>query len=118
MIATRKLGKMVSLAAFFGLALYASVYFMAGHSDAFKFIEQRIRNSEAVKAQVGDIKSIRPSLFGTFDHKTVDSDEWVSMTLDVTGTERSIEVVVQAKKAYGSWTLDKVESSGQKIDAK
>lgn len=117
MTAPRKLIKIVGLAASFGLVLYASVYFMAGHSDAFKFIEQRIRSSEAIKAQVGDIKKIRPSLFGAFDHKTVDSDEWVSMTLDVTGTARSIEVDVKAKKANGKWTLDKVVSGGQPIEA-
>jgi hypothetical protein len=82
MISAKKISQIIALAAFFGVALYAVVYLMASHSAAFEFIEQKIKNSQAIKTQVGDIKEIRPSLLGSYDQKTVGSDEWVSMTIN------------------------------------
>ena len=92
MITVRKIGRAVILAVLFGVSLYAIVYFMASHSEAFGFAEQKIRSSPAIKAQVGDIKKVRPALLGPYDQKTVNSDEWVSMAIDVFGTVRSIEL--------------------------
>ncbi len=110
MISTKKIGQTIAIATLFGVALYAAVYFMASHSEAFEFIEQKIRNSQAIKTQVGDIKEIRPSLFGSYDQKTVGSDEWVSMTVHVTGVVRTIELDVKAKKTNGTWVLETAEN--------
>jgi hypothetical protein len=70
MINPRQLGKVLSLAAFFGVALYAVVYFMASHSEAFEFVEQRIKSSWEIKTQLGEIKEVRLSLFGSYDQKS------------------------------------------------
>ena len=116
MITARKVVQWVVLAAVFGVALYAIVYFMASRSEAFRFIEQQISNSQAIKTQVGEIKEIRPSLLGSYDHKTVGSDEWVSMTLDVAGATRTIELGVKAKKVNGTWTLENVSQGGRPVE--
>src|SRR5688572_8381722 len=98
MIAVRKIGRAVALATFFGAALYSVVYFMASHSEAFEFAEQKIKNSPAIKAQVGGIKEVRLALLGPYDQKTVNSDKWVSMAIDVSGTAMSIELDLKMKK--------------------
>lgn len=106
---TKKISRTIAVAAFFGLALYAMVYLMASRSDGFEFIEQKIRASEVVKEQVGDIKKVRPSLLGPYDQKTVGSDEWVSMNISVTGTTKEIELDVKAKKTNGVWVLEEAK---------
>lgn len=116
MITPKKIARGIALAAFFGAALYAIVYFMASHSDAFEFAEQKIRNSQAVKAQVGDIKKIRPALLGPYDQKTVNSDEWVSMTIDVSGVTKSIELDVKMKKTNGVWVVEDAQNKGSRFN--
>lgn len=115
MIDAKKVGRSIALAAFFGVALYAIVYFMASHSEGFDFVEQKIRNSPAVKAQVGEIRKVRPALLGPYDQKTVNSDEWVSMALDVSGSLKSIELDVKIKKANGVWSIESAKSNGQNV---
>jgi len=112
----KKLGRTIAIAAFFGIALYAIVYLMASNSDGFEFIEQKIRTSEVVKEQVGNIKKVRPSLLGPYDQKTVGSDEWVSMTICVTGTGKAIELDVKAKKTNGVWVLVTAENGDQSLN--
>lgn len=106
MITTKKFAQVFALAALFGTALYVVVYFMAGHSDAFEFIEQEIRSSRAIKSQVGEIIEVRPSVLGSYDQKTVGSDERVSMTIHVTGSVRAIELGVKASRTDGTWVLE------------
>ena len=113
MIEPKKIGRAIALAVLFGVVLYAIVYFMASHSEAFEFVEKKIRNSQAVKAQVGEIKEIRPALLGPYDQKTVNSDEWVSMVIDVSGTAKSIELDVRMKKTNGIWAVESAKRDGQ-----
>jgi hypothetical protein len=106
----------LSLAVIFGLALYIGVYFVATHSDGFEFIEERVRSSQAIRGQVGDIKEVRPSLLGSYDHKTVNADEWVSMTIDVIGSLKHIEIDVKAKKTNGAWKIESAQLGEQAVE--
>jgi len=115
MISAKKIGRTIAIATLFGVALYSAIYFIASHSEAFEFIEQKIKNSQAIKTQVGDIKEIRPSLFGFYDQKTVGSDEWVSMSVHVTGVVRAIELDVKAKKINGTWVLETAENQSGRV---
>ena len=114
MFDVKRVAKFLGLSLVLGTILYASVYFIAWHSDGFKFIEQRIKNSQEIKSQVGNIKQIRPSLLGPYHSKSIDSDEWVSITISVVGVERSIELEVKAMKVNDLWTLESVKH-GEKI---
>ena len=115
MIDAKRIGRTIAFAALFGAALYAIVYFMASHSEGFEFVEQKIRNSPAVKTQVGEIRKVRPALLGSYDQKTVNSEEWVSMTLDVSGSLKSIELDVKMKKKNGVWAIESAKSNGQNV---
>ena len=118
MTPTKKIGMLIVMLVLFGVALYSIVYFMASHSDAFKFVEQKVKNSEVIKAQVGLVKNVRPSLLGSFDQKTVGSDEWASMKVNVAGELRTMEIEVKAKKANNNWTLESVRSGERNFDLK
>ena len=113
MIEPKKIGRAIALAVLCGVVLYAIVYFMASHSEAFEFVEKKIRNSQAVKARVGEIKKIRPALLGPYDQKTVNSDEWVSMAINVSGAAKSIELDVRMKKTNGIWAVESAKRDGQ-----
>jgi hypothetical protein len=116
MIALKKVGRAAALAALFGAVLYSAVYFMASHSDAFEFAEQKIRNSNAVKALVGDIKKIRPALLGPFDQRSVNSDEWISMAIKVSGVTKSIEIGLKMKKTNGVWVIEDAINNGSSFN--
>jgi hypothetical protein len=112
----KKISRTIAMAAFFGATLYAIVYLLAINSDGFEFMEQKIRTSEVVKEQVGDIKKVRPSLLGPYDQKTVGSEEWVSMTIGVSGTAKAIELDVKAKKTNDVWVLVTVKKGDQSLN--
>lgn len=106
MITAKKFAQWIALAALFGAVLYAVVYFMAGRSEAFEFIEQQIRSSQAIKAQVGEIKEVRPSVLGSYDQKTVGSNERVSMTIQVIGAVKAIELDVKVSRTDDIWVME------------
>lgn len=109
------IGKIILLAALFGALLYAVVYFMASHSDGFEFAEKTIRNSHMIKLQVGEIKRVQPDAFGSYDEKTVGSDEWVTMDIKVEGTTKTIVLSVRAKKANGTWMIEQATTEGRPV---
>lgn len=116
MITAKKIGRAIALAILFGAALYAVVYWMASHSEAFEFAEQKIRSSSAVKTQVGEIERVHVALLGSYDQKTVNSEEWVSMVIDVDGITKSIELDVRMKKTNGVWAIEAAKSNGQNFN--
>ncbi len=112
----KKISRTIATAALFGAALYVIVYLLAINSDGFKFIEQKIMNSQLVKEQVGIIKKIRPSLLGPYDQKSVGEDEWVSMKITITGISKAIELDVKAKKTAGVWVLETATQGSQSLN--
>lgn len=70
----------------------------------------------AVKEQLGDIKSVRPAVLGPYAQKTVNSDEWVSMAIDVSGTGNHIELDVVMKKTNGAWTVERAKGNGRNFN--
>ena len=108
----RKAIKLILLGLLFGLLLYATVYFMASRGDAFKYVDQRIRSSAVIESKIGQIKRIRLDLFGSYEEKSVGSDEWATMSVEVTGTKTSMVLDVRVKKMNGNWAIEQVTSQG------
>lgn len=118
MISFKRIGRAVGLAAVFGAALYCVVYVMASRGEAFEFVELKIMNSEAVKMQAGEIKGVSLNLFGPYHQRTVGSDEWVSMAVDVTGSTKNLTLDVKVVKANGVWTFESATSGEKQVDVK
>ncbi len=97
------------LAVVFGSLLYGALYFKTGHSEAFKFAEQQIRASPEIQAKVGNIVEVRPSLLGPYDQQHVNSDEWVSMRVDVVGTSGRVGISVKVNRKNGVWTVESLK---------
>lgn len=103
-------------AACFGIALYGIVFFLAIRGDAFQFVQERILASREVGMRLGTISNTRLTPFGSYDEKTIDSDEWVAMSVDVVGEKRSAEIDVTARKERGVWRIERAMIEGQALN--
>lgn len=115
MMNAKRFVSMIALAGLFGALLYAIVYFMASQSEGFKFAEQKIRSSPAIRAHFGEIGKVRPVLLGPYDQKTVDSDQWMSVAIDVSGSLTSIQLAVRMRKTNGTWTIESAKNEGRNV---
>ena len=106
----KKVAKIVFFAVLFGVLLYAVVYFMASQGNAFEFVEQTIRHSHAIESQIGKIERVRLDPLGSYVEKSVGSDEWATMTVEVTGATKTIVLAIKAKKTNGAWTIEQAKN--------
>lgn len=111
----KKVSKWIVLAALFGAMLYVTVYFMASHGDAFIFAEQAIKNSQILQSQIGRIERVRLSPFGSYKEKYVDADKWVTMTVEVTGTVKTIILNMKMKKTSSGWMIEQALIDGNPL---
>lgn len=98
-----------------GFGLYITNYFIIASSEALQFAELKIRNSDELKAELGEVRRVRLSPIGPFRHKWVGSDEWVSMMVEVVGASKSTEIDVNVKKIKGTWYLESAKRNGQRL---
>jgi len=111
----RRLSRIVSLCLLSGAAIYFIVYWIGSRSDAFQLASGQITNSKELATELGAITSVRLSLFGPFDQRTVDDDQWVQLQAHVTGASRSAEVSVSMQKRAGVWTIQEASTQGRRI---
>jgi hypothetical protein len=91
-----------------GLVLYVVVYLMASHGDAFKYVDQRIRTSAMIESKFGYIKNVRLDPLGSYEKKSIGSDEWVTMKVEVAGAKTTVILDVRVRKTNGNWTIEQV----------
>jgi hypothetical protein len=111
----KKIGIGILIAVVFGALLYVAVYLMASHSDAFKLVEQTLRNSQALQSQVGHVERVRLVPFGSYDEKTAGDNGWATMTVEVTGTTKTATLDVKAKKTSGTWAIEQASLDGKPL---
>ncbi len=111
----RKAFKFVLTGLLFGLVLYAAVYFMASRGDAFKYVDKKIRTSAVIESKLGHIKGVRLDPLGGYEEKSVGSDEWVTMRVEVTGAKAMMALDVKAKKTNGDWAIEQMISQGTPV---
>lgn len=109
----RKIVKVLLLALSFGVFLYVTVYLLAARGEAFKFVEPIIRNSPTIALQVGEVKRIELDPWGPYTSKTAGADEWVTMALQVTGSNGSVVLHVSVRKANETWKIEHASIDGQ-----
>lgn len=111
----RKAVKFILLGLLLGALLYAAIYFMASRGDAFMYVDQKIRISTVIESNVGQIKRIRLNPFGSYEEKSVGPDEWVTMSVEVTGTKTTMALDVKVKKVNGNWAIEQVINQGSPL---
>jgi hypothetical protein len=105
----------IILAAFLGVLLYVAVYFMASHGEAFEFAEHAIRNSQSLHSQVGKIESVRIPLFAAYKEKSFNAETWVTMTVEIVGSVKTIELQMRMKKINGDWMIEQASIDGNSV---
>lgn len=111
----KKIGVGILIAAVFGALLHVAVYLLASHSDAFKLVEQTLKNSQALQSQVGHVERVRLAPFGDNGWATAGDNGWATMTVEVTGTTKTIALDVKAKKTRGTWAIEQASLDGKPL---
>mgnify|MGYP001576068490 CR=1 FL=1 len=110
-----KVGKSITLAALLGVLLYVAVHFLASHGDAFEFAEHAIKNSRPLQAQIGKVERVRIPWFGSYKEKFFNTDAWAAMTVEVTGTAKTVELKMKMKKTNGTWVIEQASIDGNPV---
>lgn len=105
----------ILLAVLTAAVLYGVVYFMASHGDAFKFAEQTIKNSTSLEARIGKIDKVRIPLFSSYRERFFNSEASATMTVEVIGAMKTVEVKLKVKKTNDRWTMEQASLDGTPI---
>jgi hypothetical protein len=97
--------KWIGLAILLGVALYIGVYIYASHSEAYRFAQQWLRQSEPLKAAVGEIQKTRVSPWGGYREYSTGSDRRVWIVVEVTGSKDTADVKLALRKHDETWRV-------------
>ena len=111
----KRIGIWLLVAVLFGGLLYATVYLLASHGEAFKLVEQTIMGSQVLQAKVGRIERLQLAPFGAYDERTAGDSGSATMTVEVMGTTRTIALDVKVKKTNGEWEIEQVSLDGKPL---
>ncbi len=107
--------KKIITAGALGLLLYVGIYSYALHSDGFKFVKSTLERSHVIQEKVGGVRKVKLSLFGAFKEKYVNSDQIVTVLVDVIGDTSTVTVDVKASRKDGAWKIDAALVNGVPI---
>lgn len=100
---------------FFAVLLYVGVRVAAESSDGYKFLDQAIRGAPQVQSRLGQIESVKLSYIGSIRLRAVDSQRWVTLTLNVVGNKGAAKVVASAERRGGIWSVTASSIDGEPI---
>jgi hypothetical protein len=109
----RKIAVGLLIATAFGILLYVAVYFIASGGEAFKFAEQEILSSEALKSRIGIVNSVRLAPFGPYDEQTAGEEGSANMDVKAVGSMQTVTLNLDMKKVSGAWSIVKVQIDGE-----
>ena len=111
----KRIGLGILIVGVFGALLCVTVYFLASHGDAFKLVEQTLKNSQALQSQVGHIERVRLVPFGSYEENTAGDNGWATMTVEVTGSAKTVTLDIRARKASGAWGVEQASIDGKHL---
>ena len=88
-----------------GALLYVGIYIYGANSEAYRFSQSWLGQSEAVKAAVGDIRGYRLSPWGGFREHFAGDKTRAWLDIQVTGSKGSITVRLELLKTDSKWTV-------------
>lgn len=88
-----------------GCLLYLGTYIYVANSEAFRFSQSWLEQSQSVKTAVGDDRSYRLSPWGGFREHFAGNRTKAWLDIRVTGTRGSITVRLELLKTDDIWTV-------------
>jgi hypothetical protein len=80
-------------------------HFYSAHGEAFEFVNQTVRKSQAIQRRVGDVQEVRLGILDNYKERFVGSTKLVNMTIHVVGNSGSARVEINSRKVDGVWTI-------------
>lgn len=88
-----------------GFILYVGIYIYGSRSDAYRFSQTWLEQSESVKSAVGDNRHYRLSPWGGFSQRFAGDKTTVLLDIEVTGTKGAVTVRLELQKVGDVWTV-------------
>jgi hypothetical protein len=108
---------LIALAA--AVVFYVGLYLWGTHSEGYRFLDQVVRESPEIRQRVGDVKTVRMSFLNGYREKFVNSEsttsKTVTMTLNVVGSKKSLNVKAVAKETNGTWKVSEASIDGELV---
>ena len=95
--------------------VFIGSYLRETHSGGYRFIENRIEHSRTLQSQIGPVLRVHLSPFASYHYRTAGSDEWLTISLEVTGALERVTLDIKAKKISGVWQIEQASIEGRPI---
>ena len=102
----RRTARVLTISLILAPLIYVYVFYSAGHSDGFRFIDAELRKSAFVESEVGAVQKIRLSWLGPYRSSSTDENEVVRARLVVAGTRGERQIDVVARRTGANWKLE------------
>ena len=95
--------KWLGVATVFGIAMYVGIYVYGSRSEAYRYAQSWVRQSEPLTAAAGDIRDVRLSPWGGYRERFAGDGRNVRLVVTVTGSIQTVDVKLALQKANGTW---------------
>jgi hypothetical protein len=95
--------------------LWGLVYWQGSHSDAMKFVQNKVRNSPAIQSRIGVVSDVHMPLFGSYHASYSTLENHVRMDVDATGNKGSAVINVEVDGDDGVWKIKRALIEGESI---
>jgi hypothetical protein len=99
-----------------GVVMFVVAVFWGSHSEGFHFLEGKIRTSQEIQTRVGVVRKVTLPVSGQFREKSVGSDKWVWMIVDVNGDKGAVTIRTALQKKNNVWKITESSVDDQKIN--
>jgi hypothetical protein len=86
------------------------------HSDCYVFLSEKIQSAPAVRERIGNVQKVHLNFFGGFRENFVGSDQWWSMSLDLTGQRGNATLDAKVQKVNEVWAVLNATMDGSPIN--
>ena len=99
------LRRKIALATAALVAVICADYVFGINSEAFKYAQDVVTNSDALRRKIGSVKSVRLHPFFAFNYRTGFGNSSSSLNLRIDGTERSVDLNLDLRQVDGNWKV-------------
>jgi hypothetical protein len=89
-------------------------YFIAKHSEPYRYFEKRVHNSLVIKEMVGEVESIKLAPFG-YSVRYNGAQGWAQFETRVVGPQATGTLFVSLESKLGAWQVTGARFNGMEI---